>query len=70
MLKIYIIRALLLILALAGLLIFGYYVYARFPDLDSEIVLCITVPDMVFFYLAYKTYPEQPTQLSRRQPFR
>ena len=70
MLKIYILRTLSLILALAGLFVFGYYVYAKFPNLDSGMILCITIPDMVFFYLAYKTYPERPSQFSRRQPFR
>jgi hypothetical protein len=70
MLKIYILRALLLIFALGGLLVFGYYVCTTFPDLDSGIILCITVPDMLFFYLAYKTYPEQSRQAGRRQPFR
>ena len=70
MVKIYILRALLLSLALAGLFVFGYYIYSRFPNLDSGMILCITIPDMVFFYLAYKTYPEQSNQVTRRQPFR
>jgi|HubBroStandDraft_5_1064220.scaffolds.fasta_scaffold235778_2 hypothetical protein len=39
-----------------GLLIF--YVLSNPSDIDPATVLIIALPDMFFFYLAYKTYPE------------
>jgi hypothetical protein len=30
-----------------------------FPDINPVDVLVITIPDMLFFFLAYKTYPAE-----------
>jgi hypothetical protein len=42
---------------IAGLALLGYQVVVTFPDINPINVLVITIPDMVFFFLAYKTYP-------------
>ena len=41
-----------------GLIWLIYEIANTFPDIDPIHVLVITVPDLVFFFLAYKTYPE------------
>lgn len=64
----YITRIFTLTVAVAGLFVFGYYVFTHFPDLDPAIILGITLPDMVFFYLAYRTYPHQESPVRRKQP--
>jgi hypothetical protein len=67
MLKVYLLRTLSLILAFGGLLVLGYYIFIKFPDIEADTILCITVPDLLFFYLAYKTYPEPANQRTGRQ---
>ena len=52
-------RFVYLICGIAGLILLGYRVIETFPDVNPIDVLVITVPDMLFFFLAYKTYPEQ-----------
>ncbi|MDF2432988.1 MAG: hypothetical protein JWP44_2619 [Mucilaginibacter sp.] len=42
-----------------GLALLIYQIVDNFPDFNPGMVLLITVPDMVFFFLAYKTYPEE-----------
>jgi hypothetical protein len=42
---------------IAGLVLLGYQVVVTFPDVNPIHVLVITLPDMAFFFLAYKTYP-------------
>jgi hypothetical protein len=37
-----------------------YLAITTYPRIEPAYVLLITVPDMVFFYLAYKTYPARP----------
>jgi hypothetical protein len=50
-------RILYLLLGFSGLIYLGYYVISSFPDFNPVGVLLITIPDIVFFALAYKTYP-------------
>ena len=57
MLTTYITRFFTLSAALGGLVFLGYYLYVHMPYPEPSIVLGITLPDMLFFYLAYKTYP-------------
>ena len=42
-----------------GLIWLIYEVGVTFPDIDPIHILVITVPDLVFFFLAYKTYPAE-----------
>ncbi|ASU35574.1 hypothetical protein [Mucilaginibacter xinganensis] len=50
-------RSLYLMIAFAGFIFLAYDVLIAFPDINPLRVLLIAFPDMVFFYLAYKTYP-------------
>jgi hypothetical protein len=50
-------RLLYLFLGFAGLLCSINYIITNFPAISSSTVLLITVPGLVFFFLAYKTYP-------------
>jgi hypothetical protein len=50
-------RTLYLLLGFAGLAFLIFHLITTFQDLNPVSVLSITVPDMVFFLLAYKTYP-------------
>jgi hypothetical protein len=52
-------RFLYLLIAVAGLAFLVYHIIDTFSDIDPLDTLLITLPDMVFFYLAYKTYPDQ-----------
>jgi len=61
-------RYLYLIIGAAGLVLLFYYIFSNISDLseiDPVYILFIAVPDLVFFFLAYKTYPPEPD--SRRQ---
>ena len=51
-------RVLYLVVGTAGLIYLVYFLIATFPNADPMRVLVITIPDMLFFFLAYKTYPE------------
>ncbi len=42
------------LLGLAGLI---YLLIDSYPDINPIYVLAVSVPDMIFFFLAYKTYP-------------
>ena len=55
----YLIRVLSLILAVSGLIVLGYYFYLTFPNMNSTTILWITFPDLLLFYLVYKTNPRQ-----------
>ena len=44
----------------AGLALLVYHIIDTFPDTDPVYVLLITIPDIILFYLAYKTYPAEP----------
>jgi len=50
-------RSLYLLIGFAGLLFLGYDAFVAYPDLNPLRVLLIAFPDMVFFFLAYRTYP-------------
>jgi hypothetical protein len=58
-------RSLYLILGFAGLLFLIYRAVATYPDISPSGVLFITLPDILFFYLAYRTYPVEATSRSR-----
>ena len=62
-------RPLYLIFGLANLVWLFYYGYTAFPDYNPINILVITIPDMLIFYLAYKTYPEEsePRMIRQRQ---
>ncbi len=40
-----------------GLALLIYQAITTYPDINPASVLFITIPDMIFFFLAYKTYP-------------
>lgn len=42
-----------------GLLILIYQAIITFPDVNPVSVLIITIPTIVFTFLAYKTYPAE-----------
>jgi hypothetical protein len=48
-----------LLLATAGLAFLIYLIIDTFSDIDPLDTLLISLADMLFFYLAYKTYPDQ-----------
>lgn len=47
-----------LMIAFAGLLFLGFDSFISYRDINPGRVLLIAIPDMIFFYLAYKTYPD------------
>ena len=54
----------------AGFLGLGYllfHIISTMPDINPVSVLLITVPDMAFFLLAYKTYPAEEEQSKRQK---
>lgn len=50
-------RLLYLSIAFAGFLFLGYDTFIAYPDLNPLRVLLIAFPDLIFFFLAYRTYP-------------
>ncbi len=50
-----------------GLILLFYQIISNLPDIDPVRILLIAVPDMLFVFLAYKTYPPEPE--SKRQTF-
>ena len=52
-------RPIYLILGFSGFFVLIYHIIVTLPDIDPENVLAIALPDMVIFYLAYRTYPVQ-----------
>lgn len=50
-------RSLYLLIGFAGFLFLGYDTFIAYPDLNPLRVLLIAFPDMIFFFLAYRTYP-------------
>ncbi len=52
-------RSLYLFIAVAGFAFLVYRIADTFSDIDPQDTLFISLADMVFFYLAYKTYPNQ-----------
>jgi hypothetical protein len=51
-------RFLYLLLGTIGLVLLAYEIIANLPEFNPERVLLIALPDMLLFFLAYKTYPE------------
>jgi len=47
-----------LMIAFAGLFFLGCDSFIGYRDIDLGRVLLIAIPDLIFFYLAYKTYPD------------
>ena len=50
-------RSLYLLIGFAGFAFLGYDAFIAYPDINPLRVLLIAAPDMVFFFLAYRTYP-------------
>jgi len=50
-------RSLFLLIGFAGFLFLGYDAFMTYPDLNPLRVLLIAFPDLIFFFLAYRTYP-------------
>jgi hypothetical protein len=59
-------RYLYLSLGAIGLVLLGYQIISNLPEIDPVRVLLIAVPDMLFVFLAYKTYPPEPEIKSSR----
>ena len=53
-----------LMIAFAGLIFLALDSFIGYRDIDPARVLLIAIPDMILFYLAYKTCP------SEKQPVR
>ena len=62
----YVLRFVYLLLGIAGLGLLGYQVINTFPDVNPIDILVITIPDLLFFFLAYKTYPAEPVPQRQR----
>ena len=54
-------RFLYLLLGTIGLVLLAYEIIAHLPAFNPERVLLISLPDMLLFFLAYRTYPETET---------
>ncbi|TWJ02217.1 hypothetical protein JN11_01189 [Mucilaginibacter frigoritolerans] len=52
-------RFLYILLGTIGLVLLAYEIIANLPEFNPERVLLIALPDMLLFFLAYKTYPEE-----------
>jgi len=53
-------RPLYLILSAIGLLSLLFYVITNFSNIDPAAVIAIALPNMLFVYMAYSTYPSEP----------
>lgn len=54
-----------LLIAIAGLAFLVYRIIDTFSDIDPLDTLLISLADMVFFFLTYKTYPQEETPVKR-----
>jgi hypothetical protein len=52
-------RVLYLLLGTIGLVLLAYQVIDSYPEFNPDKVLLIALPDLLVFFLAYKTYPEE-----------
>ena len=52
-------RTLYLLFGFSGLAFLIFHIIVNFEDINPANVLMITIPDMVFFFLAYRTYPAE-----------
>jgi len=50
-------RALYLLVGFAGFFFLIYDTIATLPEINPVRALMVALPDMVIFYLAYRTYP-------------
>ena len=55
-------RAFYLFFGFLGLAFLLYQVIVAYPDFNPINVLMITIPDMLLFLLAYRTYPVEPSE--------
>lgn len=53
-------RYLYLTFGAIGLILLLFQFFSNLPEVDPVKILLIAVPDMVFVFLAYKTYPPEP----------
>lgn len=60
-------RYLYLSVGAAGLILLIYQIISNLPEIDPVRILLIAVPDMLFVFLAYKTYP--PETETKRQSY-
>ena len=62
-------RPVLLFVGFSGLVLLLFYVLSNLPAFNPEKVLIISVPDMIVFFLAYRTYPvEDEVKRGQRIP--
>lgn len=54
-----ILRYVFTLAGIAGLSLLIYMVVETFPDINPVDVLIIAIPDMLLFFVAYKTYPAE-----------
>jgi len=63
-------RFVYLFLGMMGLFLLVYEAIDTYPDIDPAIILVIAIPDMLFFFLAYKTYPtDEKSEASVRREY-
>ena len=55
-------RSLYLLLGFAGLFFLAYDIIMAYPDINPLRTLLIAFPDMVIFFIAYRTYPVEENQ--------
>jgi hypothetical protein len=61
-------RPLYLLLGFGGLFFLIYDGFSAYPEISPLRTLLIAFPDMVIFFLAYKTYPaEEPRPVKPRK---
>ncbi len=58
-------RYVYLFFGFTGLLFLIYQLIDTYQDFNPVSILLISIPDMVFFFLAYKTYPVEEPEGSR-----
>lgn len=58
-------RVIYLVGGVAFYLLLIYEVVSSFPEINPKDVLKFTVPALLFFFLAYKTYPEKDNELQK-----
>jgi hypothetical protein len=52
-------RLIFLVLGFAGLIVLIYHIVTNLFEYPGDILL-ISIPDMILFFCAYKTYPPEP----------
>ncbi len=54
-------RSLYILIGFVGLAFLAYDALMAYPDINPARVLAIAFPDLVVFFLAYRTYPIEET---------